>query len=107
MSEATAPIIDVLRAYASWLPAAIGPSTSLASLGIDRLDLPMIVLDIEDRLNLPVCWGEGLEEGVTVGDLICRVEAARAERLERIAQRSAKPRSKLSWISTTAEQRSS
>lgn len=104
MSEPIAQIADVLRTFATLHPPAIVAATPLGSLGIDRLDLPMIMLDIEDRLDAPVLWEEGIEDAATVGDLLARVEAGIAVRSARIAQRAVTPRVKRSWVSTTAEQ---
>jgi hypothetical protein len=86
----------ILRNYAL-CGAALRRATTLQEAGIDRLDLPMIALDIEDAFD--VHFGPVDDSLVTVGDLIARLNdclAAKATPRVRL------PRRRGSWMSTSA-----
>ncbi len=105
MHELTPRTIAILRRYAHDAAASIADATTLAALEIDRLDLPMIVLDIEDAFNIHVQYDDDIGDCATVGDLVAlvvqRIEARRSEQ----RALAATPRIKRSWISTEAVQR--
>jgi hypothetical protein len=86
----------ILRNYAL-SGAPLRRTTTLREAGIDRLDLPMIALDIEDAFD--VHFGPVDDSLVTVGDLIDRLnERLAAKATPRLRQ----PRRRSSWMSTSA-----
>lgn len=91
----------ILGKYAQVEIHAIDAATSLAGLGIDMLDIPLILLDIEDAFAIPAEIA-GDDEPATFGDLLAVVaaglEAKRAPRPQ--VQR---PRKKGGWMSTVSE----
>jgi hypothetical protein len=86
----------ILRNYAH-CDAPLRRATTLREAGIDRLDLPMIALDIEDAFD--VHFGP-IDDGLsTVGDLIDRLRRCLAAKaMPRVRQ----PRRRSSWVSTSA-----
>ena len=104
LPELTPGIVAILRKY-THNRAALGRSrATLTELAIDRLDLPMIVLDIEDAFNAHIRCDDEIEGVTTVQDLVAciaaRLEAnARQQRL-----RASSPRIKRTWLSTDADQ---
>jgi hypothetical protein len=96
MSDSTMQLHAILRNYAL-VHAPLGRTTTLREAGIDRLDLPMIALDIEDRFD--VHFGPVDDSLVTVGDLIDRLnERLAAKATPRVRQ----ARRRGSWMSTSA-----
>jgi hypothetical protein len=86
----------ILRNYAL-VHAPLGRATTLRETGIDRLDLPMIALDIEDAFD--VHFGPVDDSLLTVGDLFDRLN----ERLAAKAMPRVRPaRRRGSWMSTSA-----
>lgn len=105
MQDLTPRIIAILQKYMRDPAARVGSSTTLAELEIDLLDLPMILLDLEDAFDLQVGHDDEIDGSATVD----RLAACVASRLEAEAlqprRRTTVPRSKGSWISTGAERR--
>jgi hypothetical protein len=96
MSDLTMQLHAILRNYAL-VHAPLGRTTTLQEAGIDRLDLPMIALDIEDAFD--VHFGPVDDSLATVGDLIDRLNV----RLAAKAMPRARPaRRRSSWMSTSA-----
>ena len=96
MSDLTMQLPAILRNYAL-VHAPLGRATTLPEAGIDRLDLPMIALDIEDAFD--VHFGPVDDSLATVGDLIDRLN----ERLAAKAMpRARQARRRSSWMSTSA-----
>ena len=96
MSDLTMQLHAILRNYAL-VHAPLGRTTTLREAGIDRLDLPMIALDIEDAFD--VHFGAVDDSLVTVGDLIDRLnERLAAKAMPRVRQ----TRRRSSWMSTSA-----
>lgn len=75
-------------------------SARLGDIGIDALDLPMILLDIEDAFAISAEPPGGIGGPVTVGDLVALV-AAGLEEKRKPRQRTV-PRKKSNWVSTVA-----
>ena len=96
MPDQTILLHAILRNFAH-SDAPIGRKTALAELGIDRLDLPMIALDIEDAFD--VHFGPVDDGLVTVGDLIDRLNVCLAAKA---MPRVRPPRRRSSWMSTSA-----
>ena len=96
MSDLIMQLHAILRNYAL-CGAPLRRTTTLREAGIDRLDLPMIALDIEDAFD--VHFGPVDDGLVTVGDLIDRLN----ERLAaKATPRQRQPRRRSSWMSTSA-----
>jgi hypothetical protein len=99
MPDLTSVVITILRKYARDPEAAIGSATTLGELEIDRLDLPMIGLDLEEVYDVQIDHGDEVEEPVRVGDLLARLSARLAEKA---APRPRPPRRRSTWLSTGA-----
>lgn len=90
----------ILANYARGRAANVTAETTLAALDLDALDMPMILLDIEDAFGIDLRIGDGFDGLATVADLAALVtDAIRARQQPR--QRLV-PRKKSSWMSTTA-----
>lgn len=98
MPDQTLRLHAILRNFAH-SDAPIGRTTSLAELGIDRLDLPMIALDIEDAFDVHFGPAGALDALSTVGDLIDRLQGCLAAKA---TPRVCPPRRRSSWMSTSA-----
>ncbi len=94
--------IEVLRKYARDSSAPIEGATTLASLEIDRLDLPMVVLDIEDVFDVHVRYDDDIEACVHVEDLVALVSSRMAAKRAEQRIRASAPRIRRSWLSTQA-----
>ena len=103
MPEPTPRLIAILELYMRDAGNPVSNCTSLSDLEIDLLDLPMIVLDIEDAFDVQIRYDEEIEGFTTVGDLVACVTV----HLEAKAAgpRRSTPRSKRPWMSTGAERR--
>jgi acyl carrier protein len=101
MQDPTARITAILSQYSRDLGFPIASWTRFGELGIDRLDLPLIVLDIEDAFAIQVRYDEELDGFASVGDLIACVRAHLAAKGTRNRAASA-PRSKRPWMSKAA-----
>ena len=103
MSEPAAKITAILQHYTRDAAPAAPPAATLAELGIDLLDLPMIFLDIEDAFGVQLHHDSDIDSLTTVEGLIADVAA-------RIAARASQPRPKRTrpkgnWMSTGTERR--
>jgi acyl carrier protein len=103
MSELAPRIIAILRAYADDPIVQIGSATRLGALEIDRLDLPMVILDIEDACNIHIGFDDEIEDVATVGDFVHCISLRVAAKTSSLRQLAATPRIKRSWLSTSAE----
>ena len=79
MQDPTARIIAILKQYARDLGYPVAGWTRFSELGIDRLDLPLIVLDIEDAFAIQGRLERGAEERKR-GRLVCRCALTQAMR---------------------------
>ena len=96
MPDLTMQLHAILRNFAH-SDAPLRRSTTLQEAGIDRLDLPMIALDIEDAFD--VHFGPVDDGLLTVGDLLDRLhDCLAAKALPRVLQ----PRRRSSWMSRSA-----
>jgi acyl carrier protein len=103
MSDRTQRTIAILEQYMRDPGDPVATCTTLSDLEIDLLDLPMIILDVEDAFDIQIRYDEEIEGFTTVGDLVACVTShldAKAERPRRAA-----PRSKRPWMATDAERR--
>jgi len=105
MNEMTPKAIHILRGYMRDPATAIDEGTTLVALEIDRLDLPMVVLDIEDAFDIHLGYDEDIEECVTVADLVANLRARREAKLAEDRNRASAPRVKRTWLSTDAVER--
>jgi acyl carrier protein len=71
--DLTARIVGLLKQYMFDPMAPVASCTILSDLKIDLLDLPMIILDVEDAFNIHICYDEEVEKFTTVGDLVACV----------------------------------
>jgi acyl carrier protein len=105
MPDLTPRIIAILEKYMRDPPARVAGSTTLAELGIDLLDLPMIVLDIEDAFDIDIGDSDEIDGLATVEHFATRVAFRLRARATLPRRRTTVPRSKGSWMSTGAERR--
>jgi acyl carrier protein len=105
MNEMTSKTILMLRNYMRDPATRVAGTTTLAALEIDRLDLPMVVLDIEDAFDIHVGYDEDIDECVTVADLVASLGARREAKLAEHRIRASAPRVKRTWLSTDAAER--
>lgn len=105
MSDLTQKIVAIIARYTPASATRVESATRLSDLEIDRLDLPMIVLDIEDALDVCIRFDERLDGVATVRDLVACTTASVEEKALWRRLRAATPRVKRSWLSTEAQQR--
>ena len=86
--------------YTRDLGFPIASWTRFSDLGIDRLDLPLIVLDIEDAFAIQIRYDEEMDGFTSVGDLVACVQGAPADQGH--ARAPSAPRSKRPWMSKAA-----
>lgn len=99
MEPMTQKLTAILAKYMRDPAANVAADTTLRELEIDRLDLPMILLDIEDSLDVRISYDDEIEHFSTFGEIVGCV-AAHLEAKSRPRVRTL--RIKRSWISTTA-----
>ena len=100
MQDPTAKITAILTQYTRDLGFPVASWTRFSDLGIDRLDLPLIVLDIEDAFAIQIRYDEEMDGFTSVGDLIACVQGAPAR--PSAARSPSAPRSKRPWMSSAA-----
>lgn len=102
MHALTPKVIPILRKYMREPSASVTNKTALRALDIDELDLPMILLDIEDTYDVEVPRADATSDSLTIGRLIRSVaksiEAKKIARAQPVMRRA-----KRSWVSTGAE----
>jgi acyl carrier protein len=103
MQDPTARIATILAQYTHDLGHPIASWTRFSDLGIGCLDLPMIVLDIEDAFGIQIRYAEEMDGFTSVGDLVVCVTAHLESKGTRV--HSSAPRSKRPWMSTAAGSR--
>lgn len=102
MQELTPRIIAILHKYMRDPTAGVGSRTALTELGIDRLDLPMIFLDVEDVFGVQIDYHEEIEDLATIGGVAaCVASSLQSKALQPNPRRSV-PRKKGNWMSTGA-----
>lgn len=101
MQDLTPHIIAILPKYMRDPSVCVERSTALSGLEIDELDLPMLVLDIEDAFNIEIQYDDEIDGITTVQSLADFVSS----KVVPPRARSFVPRSTRSWLSTGAEQR--
>jgi hypothetical protein len=100
MPELTPTIVAILRKYMRDPTTWVDSRTTLSELCIDRLDLPMIFLDVEEIVDVQIDYLDEIEGMDTVGSLVdCVASALAAKALQRHLRRST-PRKKGNWMST-------
>jgi acyl carrier protein len=103
MHDPTPRLIAILEQYMRDPGDPVATCTSLSELEIDLLDLPMVVLDIEDVFDIQIRYDEEIEGFTTVGDLVACVTAHLEAKAGRARPRTTAPRTKRPWMSTGAE----
>ena len=102
MSDLAPTIIEILHHYMRDATATIASGTTFCELEIDRLDLPMIILDIEDALGVQIQYEDEIEHLATVEKLVAFIEARlNAKNLRRRQCTTVNG----NWMSTGAERR--
>lgn len=104
MIDPTQNIVKILRQHAHAFRGPIVGSTQLSSLGIDLLDLPMLVLDLEDAFHICIRHDD-YERVATVRELAACVVINLQKSVREVRQLALTPRVKRNWMSTGAEQR--
>jgi len=76
MAKVADKIIDILKKNMRESPQSISPETLISDLGIESLDLAVIVFDIEDAfgIEIPYNANEEVEGFATVGSIANKVE---------------------------------
>lgn len=101
---AAAKISAILARHAGLPKARIEASTPLSALEIDLLDLPIVILDIEDAFHICVPH-EDYAAVETVAALVACVEARLHQSAIEIRALAETPRVRRPWTCTGAEQR--
>jgi acyl carrier protein len=105
VQELTPRIITILRKYMSNSTARVGSRTRLSELEIDRLDLPMIFLDVEEVFDVQFDFQDEIEDLATIRCIVsCMASGLEAKALQQHSLRSL-PRIRGNWMSTGAASR--
>ncbi|MDX2202658.1 MAG: hypothetical protein NW223_07905 [Hyphomicrobiaceae bacterium] len=99
MRDATALLASLTARYAA-NGAAPAPAATLASAGVDTLDLPMLTLDIEDAFGIEIAE-DAIGAGMTLAAIARMVEAEVAAHAGR-PRRSLVPISCRPWMERAA-----
>jgi acyl carrier protein len=105
MQELTPRIITILQKYMSNPTARVGRRTMLSELEIDRLDLPMIFLDVEDVFDVQIDYHDEIEDLATIGCLVSCVASGVEAKASQPHSRRSVPRRSGTWMSTGATSR--
>src|SRR5258708_4390740 len=100
MNDPTPRIIAILEQYMRDPGDPVSMWTLLSDLEIDRLDLPLIILDIEDAFAIQIPFNQEIEGFSTVGALVACVRSRLDAKSAR--PRVTAPRSKRPWMSKAA-----
>lgn len=103
MEELTTRIVMIVQKYMRDPAEQVGDATTLSELEIDLLDLPMIVLDVEDVFDVHIRYDDEIENFVTVRGLVDCVASRLEAKVLQPRSRTSIPRSKRTWLSTGAE----
>ena len=99
MQDLSAQLLAILARYVGRSRVPIAETTRLVDIGIDCLDIPMILLDAEDRFGVTINGAVAAAELTTAGDLIALTRDAIAAK----HRKGSKPtRKKSNWMSTSA-----
>lgn len=81
MDEVATKIIDILKKNMKDPSKSVSLETPLSDLGIESLDLAVIVFDIEDTfgIEIPYNANEEVEDFSTVGTVVDKVKSLIAE----------------------------
>ena len=100
MQNLTQKIADLLTRYMRDPAVTVNADTVLVEIGIEALDIPMILLDVEDAFDVRIGFDAELDEPLSVAGLLAVVQAGiDAKNAPKV--RSA-PRKKSNWMSTSA-----
>ena len=99
MLDMKAILYTILARYAARSFTPMFRTTRLADIGIDDLDVPMILLDIEDALGIAMEMPSTTCDVTTIGDLYAILRAAISRRKQ--PPRRVTGRKKSNWMSTT------
>lgn len=99
MRDTTAKLASLMGRYATTatLPA---PALPLAALGIDALDMPLLLLDIEDAFGIEV-GEDALSEDMTLAQIAVAIDAE-VEATAQRPRRSLVPISCRPWMDRAA-----
>lgn len=101
------PTQNIVKILCRHTPVPRGPivgSAQLSDLGIDLLDLPMVILDIEDAFQICIRYDE-YEQVATVRELAACVVSNAQRSAREVRQFATTSRVKRPWTSTGAERR--
>lgn len=96
-------ITAILARHASHACPRLEATTPLGNLGIDLLDLPIVILDIEDAFHVCIPY-EDYQTVDTVGALVACTEARLQASAQAVREIASAPRVRRPWMSTGAEQ---
>jgi acyl carrier protein len=99
--DVQARVVGLLKQYISDPMAAVGSCTTFSDLEVDLLDLPMIILDVEDAFDLHISCDDEVENLSTVGDLVACV-TSRLDAKASVRSRISMPRTRRPWTCTSA-----
>lgn len=102
MQDLTPALIGILQKYMRDPAAYAGGATTLSGLEIDGLDLPLILLDVEDAFDVQIQSCDDIDGTTTVECLAANVAARVVAKALAPRPRSTVPRSTGSWLSTGA-----
>jgi acyl carrier protein len=104
MIDPTQNIVNILCRHTPGLRGPIVGSAQLSDLGIDLLDLPMLILDLEDAFQICIRYDE-YEQVTTVRELAACVVSNVQRSVREARQMATTSRARRPWTSTGAEQR--
>jgi acyl carrier protein len=102
MQELTPRLVTILQKYMRDPTARVVGATTFSDLEIDLLDLPMILLDVEDDFDVQIPYDDETEAFATVNALVVCVASHLEAKALQPYPRSSVPRSTRSWMSTGA-----
>jgi acyl carrier protein len=105
MQDQTPRIAAILQKYMRDPAARVAGSTTLAELEIDLLDLPMILLDLEDAFDIHIGHDDEIDGLASLDRLAACVASLLNAKALQPRPRTTVPRSRGNWISTGAERR--
>ena len=102
MQELTPRLATILQTYMRDPAAHVAGAATLTELEIDILDLPLILLDVEDAFDVQIPFDDETEAFATVDALGASIAFHLAAKALQPTPRSSVPRSTRSWMSTGA-----
>ena len=102
MQQLSPRLVSILQKYMRDPAAHVAGAATLTGLEIDHLDLPLILLDVEDAFDVQIPFDDETDAFATVDALTASIAFHLAAKALQPYPRSSVPRSTRSWMSTGA-----